>query len=247
MASILPRIENFNSQQRIVFLTGAGISAESGISTFPSPHGYWSKYDPMQLASPQGFKADPELVLDWYAARRAQINRSEPNQAHLTITKIQKLFDESLVITQNVDGLHQRAGNDPVLELHGSIHRQKCATFGKDLGEVTDDSVQARCDCGGRARPDVVWFGESLSHDILGAAIEKAEQADICFVIGTSSLVYPAAQLPRIVKRRGGKVIEINPEETQLSSLADISLRGMAGMILPKMHEEIYAKIHGRY
>ena len=234
-------MEYFSSARQIIFFTGAGISAESGISTFRAPDGFWEQHDPMKLASPQGFVADPDLVLAWYAARRKVISQSSPNNAHLSITKMQKLFPESLVITQNVDGLHQQAGNHPVMELHGSIHHQKCSVCDQALGMVSDLNAPQTCPCGGLARPDVVWFGESLPANILSAAFDAAERTDVCFVVGTSSLVYPAAHLPLIVQRAGGIVIEINREETPLSAQADVSLRGLAGEILPKIHEEIYA------
>jgi len=237
-------LDRFNKKSRVIFFTGAGISAESGIATFRDPDGHWSKYDPMKLASPAGFRADPDLVLAWYAARRETIANAKPNLAHLSITNFQKLFQETLVITQNVDGLHQAAGNHSVYELHGSIHRQKCVKCDADLGQIKAKTIAKLCGCGGRARPDVVWFGESLPHGILDHAFGFAEKTDLCFVIGTSSQVYPSAQLPHIVKRNGGYVVEINPEKTILSDQANISLRGLAGELLPRVYEEFYASLN---
>ena len=232
----------FNKFSEIVFFTGAGISSESGISTFRDPEGYWAKHDPMQLASRQGFKADPELVLSWYGDRRASIRNTQPNAGHLAITNFQKLFQNSLVITQNVDGLHTDAGNDPVLELHGNIHKHKCLECGTPINVIeTQERSLNICTCGGWVRPDVVWFGEMLPMEILNAAYSAIESCELFFSIGTSTQVYPAAQLPFDAQRQGAYVIEINPDPTPFSSMADLSLRELAGTALPKLYEEFYA------
>ena len=237
----LPR-DRFKTSDRVVFFTGAGISAESGIATFRDLDGHWAKHDPMKLASPQGFQADPDLVLEWYAARRRKINSSQPNRAHASITEFQKLFSDSLVITQNVDGLHKRAGNHSILELHGNIHREKCFDCGKPgPAGPGEDGRKTYCSCGGTLRPDVVWFGESLALTTLNEAFEASSTCAVFFSIGTSTLIYPAAQLPYEAARHGAFVIEVNPEETPLSEMADLSLRGRAGDIMPALLKEFYA------
>lgn len=220
------------------------MSAESGISTFRDMDGLWAKYDPTQLASPQGFRNDPDLVISWYQMRLSQIQATRPNAGHLSITQIQKLFRVSHVITQNVDGFHQDAGNQNILELHGSIHRTKCFDCGTQLGAMKPRGDLDKCHCGGRARPDVVWFGEGLPENIIAQAFELAARSDLCIVVGTSSLVYPAAQLPYRVLEAGGCVLEVNPERTALSARATISIRGKAADALPRIQEDLYALLH---
>jgi len=235
---------SLSKESKIVFFTGAGISAESGISTFRDTEGHWSKYDPMKLASPSGFKNDPDLVLGWYGERRRTALHAKPNAGHASITQFQKLFSNSVVITQNVDGLHKRAGNHSILELHGNIHRQKCFKCGvlADAGKNIKDSIDY-CSCGGMLRPDVVWFGENLSGSVLNEAFQAAEDCALLFSIGTSTQVYPAAQLPFTAQQNGAFIIEINPEPTPFSSKANLSLRDQAGEILPKLYEEFNAAL----
>ena len=241
--SIIP-MDRFDGDSRVVFFTGAGISAESGIATFRDPDGHWSKYDPMKLASQAGFKEDPELVLNWYADRREAIDLAQPNAAHRSISDFQKLFRHSVVITQNVDGLHERAGNKSIYELHGNIHRHKCNSCGKYF-EVTERNMRElnRCDCGGKVRPDVVWFGESLPMATLNEAFHQVQSCDLMFSIGTSAQIYPAAQLPFEAQASGVFVIEINPEPTPFSPQADMSVRDDAGSALPKIYEEFHAQL----
>jgi len=236
--------ERFNRESRVVFFTGAGISAESGIATFRDPDGHWSKYDPMKLASPGGFQEDPELVLGWYADRRDAICKARPNAAHNSITDFQKLFRHSVVITQNVDGLHARAGNRSIYELHGNIHRHKCNSCGKQI-ELSKQKMRELnyCDCGGKIRPDVVWFGESLALQTLNETFDAVQSCDLMFTIGTSTQIYPAAQLPFEAQKNQAFVIEVNPEPTPFSSQADISLRSSAGAALPKIYEEFHAHL----
>lgn len=246
LAMHYPEIANLklNRLSRTIIFTGAGISAESGISTFRDIDGLWAKYDPTELASPQGFQRDPDLVISWYQMRLGQIQATTPNAGHLSITQIQKLFEVSHVITQNVDGFHQDAGNHSVLELHGSIHRTKCFECGTPLTALNPNVSPEVCSCGGRARPDVVWFGENLPGEVIDQAFLHAEQADLCLVIGTSSLVYPAAQLPYRVLESGGQVVEVNPERTSLSAQASISIRGKAAEVLPCIYEDLYALLN---
>ncbi|NQT61899.1 MAG: NAD-dependent deacylase [Candidatus Marinimicrobia bacterium] len=236
-------IDRFSRDSHVVFFTGAGISAESGISTFRDPDGHWSKYDPMKLASQAGFQEDPELVLNWYADRRETICQAQPNAAHTSISNFQKLFRHSVVITQNVDGLHERAGNRSIYELHGNIHRHKCNSCAKII-DLTEKNMRTlnTCDCGGKIRPDVVWFGESLPLETINAAFEAAQSCDLMFSIGTSAQIYPAAQLPIEAQSRGAYVVEINPEPTPFSPQADMSVRDDAGSALPKFYEDFHAQ-----
>ena len=239
------RLDRFTRDSRVVFFTGAGISAESGIATFRDPDGHWSKYDPMKLASQAGFQEDPELVLGWYADRREAIRKAKPNADHISISNFQKLFIHSIVITQNVDGLHERAGNKSIYELHGNIHRHKCNGCGKQV-ELSNKKMRMLnyCECGGKIRPDVVWFGESLPLQMINEAFETVSSCDLMFTIGTSAQIYPAAQLPFEAKSKGAYVIEINPEPTPFSPKADLSIHDDAGSALPKFYEEIHAQLN---
>ena len=237
-------MDRFNKDSQVVFFTGAGISAESGIATFRDPDGHWSKYDPMKLASQAGFREDPDLVLNWYADRREAILQAQPNAGHTSISDFQKLFKHSVVITQNVDGLHERAGNQTIYELHGNIHRHKCNSCGKIIDLANENMRELKiCSCGGRVRPDVVWFGESLPIETLNQAFNAVQGCNLMFSIGTSAQIYPAAQLPFDAKSRGAYVIEINPEPTPFSHKADLSLRDDAGSALPKLYEEFHAQL----
>lgn len=227
---------------KIRVLTGAGISAESGIPTFRGKDGLWKKHDPMELATPEAFRRDPKLVWEWYDWRRQLIARAEPNEGHRILVEMERRFSEFWLITQNVDGLHQRAGSRKVVELHGSIWKVKCVGCGAEDYDYRAPlpELPPKCrDCGGLLRPGVVWFGESLPPDTLQKAIELAQDADVFLVVGTSAQVYPAAELPFIAKRGGAKLIEVNPEETPLTPYADISLRESASTGLKKVLEQM--------
>ncbi|WP_044874782.1 NAD-dependent deacylase [Pseudomonas sp. LFM046] len=227
-------IRHLQQVRHLVIFTGAGVSAESGIPTFRDAQtGLWAKYRPEQLASPEGFHADPQTVWDWYAWRREKCLAAEPNAAHLAIAELERRLPRVTLITQNVDGLHQRAGSSAPLELHGNIHHLKCFACRRDGGDWPDDvRTIPRCRCGGRMRPAVVWFGESLPETVLGAAAEASQHTDLFLSIGTSSLVYPAAELPFLAKRHGAFVVEINPQPTPLSARADLCLQGAAGEVM---------------
>ncbi|MDH4565689.1 NAD-dependent deacylase [Pseudomonas sp. BN414] len=222
-----------NSRHLLIF-TGAGVSAESGIPTFRDAQtGLWAKYRPEELASPEGFQADPQTVWDWYAWRRERCLAVPPNPAHQAIAELQRRLPKVTLITQNVDGLHQRAGSSAPLELHGTIHRLKCFKCQRDGGNWPEDVRRIpRCECGGLLRPAVVWFGESLPEAVLEAAAEASQDADLFLSIGTSSLVYPAAELPFLAKRHGAYLVEINPQPTPLSARADLCLQGAAGEVM---------------
>jgi len=233
-------IQSLRAAQRIVALTGAGISAESGLATFRDAQtGLWSRFRPEELATVDAFRRDPRFVQDWYSWRRGQALEAKPNAGHLSLAEIEKRAPEFLLVTQNVDGLHARAGSQRIVELHGNIHRFRC--FENDCTSKGFDLASGRCrSCGGNLRPDVVWFGEMLPVDALEAAVNASEDCDVFFSIGTSSLVYPAADLWRRAKDNGALVIEINKDETPLTPLADYSFPGKAGEILPALIKEIW-------
>jgi NAD-dependent deacetylase len=222
--------------ERLVALTGAGISAESGVPTFREAQtGLWARFRPEELASPAAYHRDPRLVWEWYAWRRELTARAQPNPGHYALVEIERYFPNFVLITQNVDGLHQRAGSIQILELHGNIQRTRCMDEG-NLVESWHDSgvIPPLCPkCGGLLRPDVIWFGENLPADTLQAAWEAAETADVFLSIGTSTLVEPAASLPFTARQYGAVVVEVNPHETPLTHLAAFSLKGPAGLVLP--------------
>jgi NAD-dependent deacetylase len=218
----------------IFVLTGAGISAESGLATFRDAQtGLWSKFKPEELATAEAFQRNPKLIWDWYAWRREQALEAEPNAGHFALAEMEKRAPEFLLVTQNVDGLHTRAGSKRIVELHGNIHRFRC--FANDCTSDDFDVEHGRCrSCNGNLRPDVVWFGEMLPVDALETAVTTAETCDVFFSIGTSNVVYPAADLWRRAKDSGAIVIEINKDPTPLTPLADYSFHGKAGEILPE-------------
>jgi NAD-dependent deacetylase len=226
--------------RRCAALTGAGVSAESGVPTFRDAQtGLWSKFDPARLASPEGFAADPRLVWRWYAWRRQLIASAAPNAGHLALARAGRRFERFALITQNVDGLHARAGSSDVIELHGNILRTKCfAECGVryDAPEELPSGEPPRCpSCGSWLRPDVVWFGEMLDPAVLARAEEAASLCDLMLVVGTSGLVYPAAGLPALARRGGARVIVVNPNESELDDLADIVVRAPAAVALPQL------------
>ncbi len=222
---------------RTVVLTGAGISAESGVPTFRGgSNSLWDQFNPMELASVEGFLGNPKLVWEWYLWRRELIGKVQPNPGHRILVELERHLTEFTLITQNVDNLHQRAGSRNVVELHGNIHRNKCQRCGKAMTAATiDPSNLPRCHCGGSIRPDVVWFGELLPQLSLEAANSRAADAELFLSIGTSAEVFPAADLPIVAKRCGAYLVEINPDETRISAHADEVLRGPAGEVLPEI------------
>ena len=225
--------------RHICVLTGAGISAESGIPTFrDAQEGLWAKYSPLDLATPEGFERDPELVWRWYEWRREMVRAARPNPGHLALAHLVNVVPRLTLVTQNVDGLHQRAGSPSVLEYHGNILRDRC-TLEQVIAERSEQSRTAalpRCaSCGGLLRPDVVWFGEMIPRQALLLADAAATDCDAFLSVGTSSLVYPAAGLAETALRRGVPVIEVNPNATDLTPHADIVLPGPAGRILPEL------------
>ncbi len=231
---------------RIVILTGAGISAESGIPTFRGEGGLWQEYRAEDLATPEAFGRDPKLVWEWYDWRRGIIAQKEPNAGHKVLARWEKVFPSFSLITQNIDGLHQRAGSTNVAELHGNIWKMRCTAEGiiTENYEIPLSKIPPVCpSCGSLLRPHVVWFGESLSSDVLNSAFLLSSSCDVMFVIGTSAVVQPAASLPLAAAEAGAKIAEINPDATPLTYYADFSFRGKAGEILPLFDKELSAKI----
>ena len=232
-------------ENKVVVLTGAGISAESGVPTFRGKDGLWKKFRPEELASLDAFMANPELVWEWYEYRRKIIQEINPNPGHLALVGFQEFFKDFALITQNVDGLHQRAGSEDMIELHGNIQRNKCivcdakyeslselaAPGGKELTQ----KIPPLCQCGGKIRPDVVWFGEMLPEEVIKKAFALSSNCDLFFSIGTSAVVHPAASLPLLAKRNGAYLVEINIEPTELSFISDELLLGKAGEVLPQV------------
>ena len=241
--------ESLAGAERVVALTGAGMSQESGVPTFRDAlTGLWSRYDPKQLATPEAFARNPKLVFDWYFERWQRARAVSPHAGHDALVQLASRFEQFTVVTQNIDGLHQRAGSTDVIELHGSLEAFRCndgghpwdpAQFGGLVG--TDHSTAApTCDaCGSVIRPGVVWFGESLPADAVRAAWASVEAADAVLVVGSSAIVYPAAELPLVAERQGASVIEINPDRTPLSQTATVAWIARAGVALPALAKRL--------
>jgi len=221
----------------VAVLTGAGVSAESGVPTFRGKEGLWRCYRPEDLATPEAFERDPRLVWEWYNWRRSLIARAHPNPGHYALADLENQLPEFTIISQNVDDLHEQAGSRTVLKIHGDIWLVRCIECRKqhiDPRPCLPD-LPPRCHCGGLLRPGVVWFGEDLPQEIWCKALEAARRADLFLVIGTSAVVYPAASLVRIAKRARARVVEINLTETVITSEIDEFLAGPCGELLPRL------------
>ncbi|MCX5797928.1 MAG: NAD-dependent deacylase [Elusimicrobia bacterium] len=223
--------------RRVAVLTGAGISAESGLATFRDSGGLWEQHRVEDVATPEAFARDPAFVWRFYNARRKAGASAAPNPAHLALARLERKVQSVVILTQNVDGLHQRAGSRQVLELHGSLWRARCTECRRAFTDLPVElPLPPRCaDCRGLLRPDIVWFGEALDPDVLGAAAEALQVCDLFLVVGTSAQVQPAASFAFAAVERGIGVIEVNKEPTALSRLATVSLQGRAGEILPAL------------
>ncbi len=228
--------EKLRAAKKPVALTGAGVSAESGVPTFRGAEGLWRNYNPQELATPEAFERDPRLVWEWYDWRRSLISQISPNPAHYALAELERRSPAFTLITQNVDGLHRTAGSGRVLEIHGSIWMVRCVECGNSSeNRDVPISILPRCSCGGLLRPGVVWFGESLPEELIYKAFEAASSADLILVIGTSGVVQPAASLATRARQEGAFVVEINPEATPLSEVADCSFNDKAGELVPKL------------
>lgn len=237
--------DRIRNAEHVAVLTGAGISAESGIPTFRDPGGLWEEFEPQELANVDAFLDNPELVQGWYRHRRQVVEDAEPNDGHRALVDLETHVDAVTVVTQNVDDLHNRAGSRTVVELHGNITHNYCMDCETDVApgrvdEAIQDGQPATCpECGGLVRPDVVWFGEMLPPGAMDAASEAAQTADVFFSIGTSTVVYPAARLPMLAKESGAYVVEVNPDPTPITGDVHESLQGPAGEVLPKIIDEL--------
>jgi len=241
----MPRalIDRLRAARHLVVLTGSGISAASGIPTFRGAgNGLWSRFRPEDLATPEAFARDPALVWQWYQWRRGLISAAEPNAAHFAIAALTMHLPRVTLITQNVDGLHQRAGSSDVIEFHGNIHRNRCPEHGvQEPGRAAADGDQPLpCPrCQRLLRPDVVWFGEAIPPAALQASQSAMQDCDAMLIAGTAGQVYPAAGLAEPAARRGVLLVESNIERTPLSSLMDYCLLGPSDRLLPSLAEAI--------
>jgi NAD-dependent deacetylase len=229
--------EKLGRAEKVVVLTGAGVSAESGVPTFRGSGGLWNNYRAEELATPEAFLRDPKLVWQWYGWRRDNLRDILPNPAHLAIAAMEESFKGFSLITQNVDGLHKMAGSKKILELHGNIWRTRCTTC-REVRETRElpNGTLPKCEkagCGALLRPDIVWFGEALDSGILTGALNAVDSAEIIIVAGTSAQVQPAASFAMRAKERGAFVVEVNPAETPVSDYVDLSFRDKAGEVMP--------------
>ncbi len=240
MSSDMERaIERLHNTKSLLVITGAGISAESGIPTFRGNDGLWQNYRAEELATPWAFERDPVTVWKWYDWRRGIIGKAGLNPGHQAIKRFEEMLPGFFLITQNVDGLHGRTGIRNIIEIHGNLWRARCSRDGRTmmLMDVPLKSIPPRCECGGMLRPDVVWFGESIPSDALQMSYNAMSLCDTLMVVGTSGVVYPVASFPETVKSNGGFVIEVNLEPTPITNVADVSLFGKSGDILPAIVE----------
>ncbi|MEU7866471.1 NAD-dependent deacylase [Dactylosporangium sp. NPDC049140] len=229
----------------VVVFTGAGMSAESGVPTFRDDlTGLWARFDAERLATPEAFHADPDLVWGWYEWRRSRARRAEPNAGHRAVAALEAAVPGTTVVTQNVDDLHERAGSTAPNHLHGSLFAPRCIGAGAHPAVFPDAEepqegrrlAPPRCDaCGALVRPGVVWFGEALPEEALRAAVAAAASCDVLLTVGTSGVVYPAAEIPRIAARAGAAVVQVNPDPTPLDAVSTLNLRGTAATILPAL------------
>lgn len=231
--------------RRVVVFTGAGMSAESGVPTFRDAlTGLWQRYDPQTLATPEAFDADPALVWGWYEWRRHTTGQAQPNAGHRAVAAIEARLPGTVLITQNVDDLHERAGSADPVHLHGSLFAPRCSACAQPavLPAGAPEPAEGRrvpppsCTrCAAPVRPGVVWFGEALPTAAFETAVAAASSCDLLLTVGTSGLVYPAAEIPQVAARRGAAVIQVNPEATPLDPVATVNLRGTAAQMLPAL------------
>jgi NAD-dependent deacetylase len=229
-------ISALRASRHTVVLSGSGISAESGIPPFRDAQtGPWARYRPDELATPEAFERDPALVWQWYQWRRDLIRNARPNRGHMAIAALERLLPRLTLVTQNVDGLHQQAGSRSVIEFNGNIHRNRCSVDNQVVDVDTQGMTKPpRCpSCGARLRPDVVWFGEAIPSHIFMSARDAVSTCDLFISVGTSSIAQPAAGIAEAARAAGAMLVEINPQETWLTSQSDVTLREAAGVTLP--------------
>lgn len=231
-------------KHKITFLTGAGVSAESGVPTFRGDKGLWEEFNVEELATPRGFENNPRKVWEWYDLRRTQIHEINPNPAHMAMAELEKAGYDVAVITQNIDNLHREAGSDNVIELHGNIWHVRCTRYcGCWMDKTAPFPVlPPLCACGAILRPHVVWFGEMLDERIIANAYNRLSITDLCVVVGTSGTVHPAAGMAGMAKAAGAHVVEVNLEETPLTEIANESFFGKAGELIPSLFGEYIEK-----
>jgi len=232
-------LDAIKTAKSVVVSTGAGVSAESGVPTFRGEEGLWKKFRAEELATFEAFQANPKLVWEWYQYRRETINKITPNPGHYAIAEMPKLFDTFRLITQNVDGLHRVAGSENVVEIHGNIKRNKCLDCDEFSYDEEFQQFPPTCECGGKLRPDVVWFGEMLPADAIDIAFGVSRSCDLFFTVGTSGVVQPAASLPTMARQQGAFVVEINIEPTELTYIVDESFMGKSSEVLPEIITKI--------
>ncbi|MGB9736644.1 MAG: SIR2 family NAD-dependent protein deacylase [bacterium] len=229
--------ERLKNASHVVVITGAGVSAESGIPTFRGKDGLWKQYRAEELATPEAFARNPELVWEWYCWRRGIISKAKPNPGHMAIAELEKRYENFLLITQNVDGLHRAAGSNKLVEIHGNIWQTrcvKCNTIEQD-NELDFRKIGVCGKCGGQKRPNVVWFNESIPTESLNKALSATTSCNLMIVAGTSGIVQPTASLPFMAKQSGAFVVEVNIDPTPISDIADVFIRGKSGEVLPKL------------
>ena len=243
-----PLLAHLKTASHIAVLTGAGISAESGLATFRGPGGLWKNFRPEDLATPEAFHRDPKLVWDWYNFRRQKVRQHAPNTGHHALAQLESRYKTFSLITQNVDGYHRRAGSKNVIELHGNIMISRCSACAHECEAGTESWKDGLpyCSCGALYRPGVVWFGESLPESALQQAFAAAASCEIFFSIGTSAVVYPAAALPQVAHEHSAYLVEINPERTPLTPMADEFLQGAAGEVLPELSNKMRVRFAQR-
>jgi NAD-dependent deacetylase len=236
--------DSLRRAKSVAVLTGAGVSAESGVPTFRDAlTGLWAKFDPEELATPEAFLRNPKLVWDWYLSRRASLASAQPNPGHFALAEIERRVGIFTLATQNVDGLHARAGSRNIVELHGNILRTRCFDAGHLVEAWVDDgSITPHCPyCGSLLRPDVIWFGEILPPGAIEQATDAARACDLFLCVGTSALVYPAAALPESARQAGAIVVEVNPQPSAVADFADFTLVAPSGIALPALVRAAFA------
>jgi NAD-dependent deacetylase len=239
--------------ERVVVSTGAGMSRESGIPTFrDAMEGLWAQFDPQELATEEGFRRNPRRVWSWYAWRRKKVMEARPHPGYFALVELAARVPSLAVVTQNVDGLHAAAGSADVVELHGNLRRVKCLDRHHPFTGHLPDDGEAEADpppcpvCGSPLRPDVVWFGEMLPERAVERAWKVAAECGVLLLVGTSGTVWPAAELPYVARRAGAWVIEVNPEPSELTGVADVFLQGRAGEVLPALVRAVTERTKGK-